>query len=219
MGKAGLYNHPDRRNDLIVPVLFESMGDQDSAVREAAAYASRFIQDARLAPVLEALLQDKKGVQEQAVLGLGSNGGQEDVLPVAKLFFATNNGVFRLSCLHALATMSLDRDVDVAGVLRENSAVFGEAKQANVKRVTGRFVKFQELRDLVKRLAAPDATVRRQASAALRERTLQRIEFNADGDETSRAQAIQQWREYLLKDYWRGPTKQKPPQPAPAGTP
>jgi hypothetical protein len=169
--------------------------------------------------VLEALLQDKKGVQEQAVLGLGSNGGQQDVLPVAKQFFATNNGVFRLSCLHALAMMSLDRDADVAGVLRENSAVFGEAKQANVKHVTERLVRFQELRDLVKRLDAPDAEVRRQASGALRERTQQRIEFNADGDEASRAQAIRQWREYLLKDYWRGPVKPKPPQPAPAGTP
>jgi len=216
--KAGLYNHPDRRNDLIVPVLFESMSDQDESVREAAAYASRFIHDARLVPVLEALLQDKKGIQEQAVLGLGSNGGPEDVLPVAKLFFTVNNGMFRMSCVHALAMMNLDRDVDVAGVLRENSAVFGEDNQVNVKSVTERFVKLQELRDLVKQLNAPDVAARRQAFEALRERAKAKIDFNPEGDEASRAQAIQRWREYLLKDYWRTP-KPKQPSSAPAGTP
>ena len=69
--KAGLYNHPDRRNDLIVPVLFESMGDQDGSVREAAAYASRFIYDARLTPVLDALLQDRKGIRGTGGVGPG----------------------------------------------------------------------------------------------------------------------------------------------------
>jgi len=220
MAKAGLYNHPDGRNDLIVPVLYESMGDQDSQVRGSAAYASRFIHDPRLVPVLEALLQDKKGVQEQAVLGLGSNGGQEDVLPIAKLFFATDNGKFRLSCIYALATMSLDRGVDVAGVLRDNKMEFSDEKQSNVQRVTERFAGFEVLRDLVKQLDAPDAATRRQAAEELRARAKAGIVFNPEADEATRAEAIQRWREYLLKDYWRAPRPKtlQPPAP-PAGTP
>ncbi len=217
-GKAGLYGHPDRRNDLIVPVIFESLGDQDASVREAAAYAARYVRDARLAPGLEALLQDKKGIQEQAVLGLGSNGGPDDVVPIAKLFFTTDNGVFRLSCVHSLAMLSLDHGIDVASILRNNSAVFGEEKQENVRNVTTRFVEFQALRDLVKQLGAANAGARRQASEALRARGRTRIDFDPEADEAVRAQAIQRWRTYLLLDYWRAP-KPKPQTPAPGTAP
>jgi HEAT repeat protein len=211
--KAKLFDHPDRRNDAIVPVLFEGLGDEAANVRGSAAYASRYVNDARLVPGLEPLLQDKEAVQEQAVLALGNNGGAAHVVPIAKLLFATDVAVFRESCVYALASICVRRDVDVAGIFSNNAAAFGQDNLLNVRIGVGRFTEFQKLRDLVKKLNAKDAAARKKALQTLRAQTGAKIDFDPEADEAARAQAIERWRGYLLQDYWRAP------RPSPSATP
>ena len=211
--KARLWDHPDRRNNVIVPVLFDALGDQDANVRGAAAYASRFLYDRRLVPILEPLLQDKPAVQEQAVTALGSNGGEAEVLPIAKLLFATDNNLFRQSCVYALASICVRRDVDVAGILSNNAAGFGLDNRANVQSGIGRFTEVQKLRDLVKQLNAKDIAARKSAFEELQMQANVRIAFDPEADETARKQSIDRWRGYLLQDFWRAPMSNTPSMP------
>ncbi len=216
--RAKLFDHPDRRNDAIVPVLFEGLGDEDANVRGSAAYASRYVNDARLVPGLEPLLQDKEAVQEQAVLALGNNGGAAHVVPLAKLLFATDSLPFRESCVYSLASICVKRDVDVAGIFSNNAASFGQDNLLNARIGAERFTKFQKVRDLVKQLNARDADARKRAIEALRAQTSARIDFDPEADEATRARAVERWRGYLLQDYWKSPKPNPSPTPLPQTT-
>jgi hypothetical protein len=188
MGRAlavtDLAEKPDARNDVVVPPLLVAFGDPDKRIRRSAAFAARFVCDARLTPALRERLMDVDIVHEQAVLALGTNGGEMEVLPIMHRFFAINDGQFRYSCLYALSTMSLRRDVDVARAVREGAGSFAEEHRANALSVADRLAAF---RDLQKLLEAGDY-------ANLRERT---------GKELPATPAA--WRDYLLKDYWLKP--------------
>lgn len=195
--KLAFYETPDARNDLIAPVIIRSLGDADPRVRRSAAYAARWMCDGRLVAPLRVLFADKDFVQEQAVLATGSNGGEMEVLPVLKLFFETNDGKFRYSCLYALSTLCLRTDVDVAGILRQNATGFGEKNAANAETLAGRFAEWRAYRNLVMKLDSPD---KQQA-----EETLAKMapDKNLTGSEA--------WRKYLVSDFWLQPPPPKPP--------
>lgn len=203
--KARMHEQPDARNDLVVPVLLEAFADAEPRVRRSAAFAARYINDARLVPGLRSLLHEKDFIQEQAVLALGTSGREMEVLPIARLFFETDSGVFRYSCLYALSMMCLLHNVDIAPILRQNAAIFGEPYRHNAESVARRFAEFRELAGLVRQLADADAAQRRAAHIALRQRADVEIPFDADADEQSRADSIQQWHEYLLRGFWIRP--------------
>jgi hypothetical protein len=137
--KLDLREHPDARNDLIVPVVLENVASPDPELQRAGAYVARYLNDARLVGPLRQLFSAREAVQEQAVLAMGSNGGEMDVLPVLKLFFETENGVFRYSCLYALSTMCLVHDLEIAPIIRQNVASFGEQNTANAESLARRF--------------------------------------------------------------------------------
>jgi hypothetical protein len=198
------------RNDLVVPVLLKALGDTEPRVRRSAAYAGRFVDDPRLVPALRALLRDDAPVQEQAVLALGTSGREAEVMPVATLFFTTENGKFRYSCLYSLATMCLFHSVDVATVLEENVTSFSQKNVANVESVRQRFVAFKAMTGLVQQLSSPDASERRDADEKLRKFTNRQVTFDPAGDDAERQRGIEEWRKYLLKDYWLVPSPSKP---------
>ena len=208
--KAEFSEHPDAKNDLVVPVLLTALGDPEPGVRRSAAFAARFVDDARLASALRELLKDQASVQEQAVLALGMSGREPEVVPIAKLFFGTDSGVFRYSCLYSLATMCLRHGVDVAAILRQNEAGFGEKNQQNVESVSGRFVEFRALTTLVRKLSSGDVSERRDADEKLRKLTGRQVAFDPAGDDTTRRRGIEEWQKYLLKDYWLAPPPPKP---------
>jgi hypothetical protein len=210
LGKDGFHEHPDARNDLIVPVLLAALGDPEPGVRRSAAFAARFVDDARLVPALRTLLKDQASVQEQAVLALGMSGREREVARIAKLFFETDSGKFRYSCLYSLATMCLRHGVDVATVLGQNAVGFGEKNQPNVESVIGRFVEFKALTTLVRRLSSGDVSERRDADEKLRKLTGWRAAFDPAGNATARRRGIEEWQNYLLKDYWLVPPPPKP---------
>jgi hypothetical protein len=187
LSKTDLPEKPDARNEVVVPALLKGLADSEPLVRRSAAFAARFVNDARLVPALRPLLDDKDIVQEQAVLALGTSGAEMEVLPVAKLFFEIDDGVFRYSCLYSLATMSLQHDVNVAEVLRSNAGSFPADKQQNLESVAGRFAEFRIISNLVKN-----------------------IPFDPAGDPATRAKAIEDWKAYLLKDFWRAPSPHPP---------
>jgi hypothetical protein len=208
--KAGFREHPDARNDLVVPVLLQALNDKEPRVQRSAAFAARFVDDARLLPALRALLVAPDFVEEQAVLALGTSGREAEVLPIAKLFFGTTSGMFRYSCLYSLATMCLQNGVDVASVLRQNAGSFAEKDLPNMESVRGRFVEFKAIAVLVKELSSSTAAQRRAADANLRKRTGKQVAFDPVGDEMARARGIEEWRSYFLKDYWLVPPPSKP---------
>jgi hypothetical protein len=210
MKNTDLREHPDARNEVVVPVLLKGLADADLRVRRSAAFAARFVDDARLVPALRPLLEDKDIVQEQAVLALGTNGREMEVLPIAKLFFEVDNGVFRYSCLYALSMMSLVHNVNVAEVLRSNAAYFPTEKQQNLESVVGRFTEFKTIQSLVQKLASDDVTQRREANGTLQKLMLKNISFDPAGDAPARAKAIEDWKSYLLKDFWRAPSPHPP---------
>lgn len=212
LSKTDLAEHPDARNEVVVPALLKGLADSDPRVRRSAAFAARFVNDARLVPALQPLLTDKDIVQEQAVLALGTSGGEMQVLPVAKLFFEIDNGTFRYSCLYSLATMNLLHDVDVAQVLRSNAGLSPADKQQNLESVAGRFAEFKVVSGLVKKLASEDAAQRREASETLQKLSLKNIPFDPAGDAQARTKAIEDWKTYLLKDFWRAPSPHPPPE-------
>jgi hypothetical protein len=208
--KAVFYEHPDAKNDLVVPVLLKALRSPEPRVRRSGAYAARFVDDARLVPTLQPLLEEKTFVQEQAVLALGTSGHEPEVMPIATLFFGTESGKFRYSCLYSLAMMSLLHDVDVASVLEHNQASFGKKNLANVVSVSERFTEFKTITLLVKQLSSSNASERRDANEKLRERTGRQMSFDPAGDEASRSHGIEEWREYFLKDYWLVPPPSEP---------
>ena len=207
--KADFREHPDARNNLVVPVLLKSLERKEPRIKCSAAFAARFVDDTRLIPALRRLLGEQDFVQEQAVLALGTSGREADVLPIAKLFFETGNGKFRYSCLYALATMCLRHGVDVAWVLSQNTASFGEKNQANVESVRNRFVEFKAIAALVKDLSSNVVVQRREADEKLRELTSKQMAYDPAGDEATRAQGIEEWQKYFLKDYWLVPPPSK----------
>lgn len=211
VSKTDLREHPDARNEVVVPTLLKGLADPEPLVRRSAAFAARFVVDARLVPALVPLLDDKDIVQEQAVLALGTSGADMEVVPIAKLFFQIDNGVFRYSCLYALSTMNLLHDVDVAQVLRSNAGSFPADKQQNLESVAGRFVEFKAVSSLVKMLASEDVAQRREASETLGKLSLKNIPFDPAGDAPVRTKAIKDWQAYLLKDFWRAPSPHPPP--------
>jgi hypothetical protein len=178
-------------------------------VQRSAAFAARFVDDARLVPPLQHLLGGTDFVQEQAVLALGTSGREMEVLPIAKLFFGTSSGKFRYSCLYSLATMCLRHDVEVASVLQQNADSFGEKNRANVESVRGRFVEFKAITALVRELSSSAATQRREVDEKLRELTGKQVAFDPTGDESARARGIEEWQNYFLKDYWLVPPPSK----------
>jgi hypothetical protein len=190
--------------------LLPALGDPERGVRRAAAFAARFVDDARLVPALRPLLKDEASVQEQAVLALGMNGREPEVVAIVKLFFETDNGKFRYSCLYSLATMCLRHGVDVAAILGQHEAEFGEKNQPNVQSVSGRFVEFKALATLVRKLSSSDVSERRDADEKLRKLTGQQVTFDPTGDATARRNGIEEWETYLLKDYWLVPPPPKP---------
>ncbi len=198
--KIALHETPDARNELLVPVLVRGISDADVRVRRSAAYAARWMCDGRLVTPLRALFADKDIAQEQAVLAVGSNGGEMEVLPVLKMFFETSDGKFRYSCLYALSTLCLRRDVDVAVVLRQNATVFGEKNVANADSLAGRFAEWRAYRNLVKQLESPDATARQQAEDAL-----------AKISPAKEVTGVEAWKKYLVSDFWLQPPPPKPP--------
>lgn len=208
--KAAFYENPDARNDLVVPVLLGALGDAEPHLRLSAAYAARFVDDSRLVPALEARLSDEAPVQEQAVLALGTSGGESDVVPIMKLFLETDNGTFRYSCLYSLAMMCLLHDVDVASVLRQHTAAFREKDQSNLESVGGRFVDFQAMAILVRQLSSNNLSERRDANVKLHELTGKTVAFDPAGDAVARKQRVEQWRRYFLEDYWLVPPPSKP---------
>jgi hypothetical protein len=208
--KAAFYEHPDVKNDLVVPMLVKALNSPELRVRRSGAYAARFVDDARLVPALQPLLGEKTFVQEQAVLALGTSGHEPEVMPVAALFFGTGSGKFRYSCLYSLATMCLLHDVDVASILEHDRASFGAKNADNVDSVIKRFAEFKTIAVLVKQLSASDVSVRRDADEKLRERTGRQMSFDPAGYAASRGRGIEEWREYLLKDYWLVPPPSKP---------
>lgn len=211
--KAEFYKSPDRKNDLVVSVLLKALSDPEPSVRRSAAFAARFVDDARLVPELHQLLNDKAFVQEQAVLALGMSGRETEVLPIAKLFFETDNGTFRYSCLYSLATMCLLHDVDVASVLERNTATFGEKNLQNVDSVSRRFMEFNAITALVKKLSSRDASKRRDADEKLRKLTGKRVAFDPSAHYAVRQRGIEEWQKYFLKDYWLVPSPSPPSKP------
>jgi len=207
--KAGFREHSDGRNDLVVPVLLRALDDRDPHVQRSAAFAARYVDDARLVPALQRLLIAPDFVQEQAALALGTSGREAEVLPIAKLFFETTSGKFRYSCLYSLATMCLQHDVDVASVLQQNVGDFADKDQQNVESVRGRFVEFKAITVLVKELSSNAASGRREADEKLRKLTGKQVAFDPAGDDTARARAVEEWRNYFLKDYWLVPLPPK----------
>ncbi len=207
--KAGFREHPDARNDLVVPILLQALDDKEPRVLRSAAFAARFVDDARLVSALRPLLVAPDFVQEQAVLALGTSGREAEVLPIAKLFFGTTSGKFRYSCLYSLATMCLQHGVDVASVLQQNAGSFAEKDLPNVESVRERFVEFKAIAVLVGELSSSSASQRREADANLRKHTGKQVAFDPAGDETARARGIEEWRNYLLKDYWLVPPPSK----------
>ncbi len=207
--KAVFRERPGARNNLVVPVLLQALDDKEPRVQRSAAFAARFVDDARLVPPLQLLLGGPDFVQEQAVLALGTSGGEMEVLPIAKLFFGTSSGKFRYSCLYSLATICLRHDVDVASVLQQNSGSFGEKNLSNVESVRGRFVEFKIITALVRELSSSAATQRRGADEKLRKLTGKQVAFDPAGDETTRTRGIEEWQNYFLKDYWRVPSPPK----------
>ena len=207
--KAGFREHPGARNDLVVPVLLQALDDKEPRVQRSAAFAARFVDDARLVPPLHLLLGAPDIVQEQAVLALGTSGRETEVLPIVKLFFGTPSGKFRYSCLYSLATMCLRHDVDVASVLQQNAGSFGEKNLPNVESVQGRFVEFKAITALVRELSSSAAAQRREADERLRKLTGKQVAFDPTGDETARARGIEEWQNYLLSDYWLVPPPSK----------
>jgi hypothetical protein len=207
--KAAFRERPGARNKLVVSVLVQALDDKEPRVQRSAAFAARFVDDARLVSPLQPLLGGPDFVQEQAVLALGTSGGETEVLPIAKLFFGTTNGKFRYSCLYSLATMCLRHDVDVASVLQQNSGSFGEKNLSNVESVRGRFVEFKIITVLVRELSSSAATQRREADEKLRKLTGKQVAFDPAGDETARARGIEEWQNYFLKDYWLVPPSSK----------
>jgi hypothetical protein len=203
--KAGFREHPDARNNPVVPVLLQALDDRDPRVQRSAAFAARFVDDARLVPALRPLLIAPDFVQEQALLALGTSGREAEVLPIAKLFFGTTSGKFRFSCLYSLAMMCLQHGVDVASVLQENAGSFAEKDLPNVESVRGRFVEFKTITVLVKELSSSTVSQRRDANENLHKLTGKQVAFDPAGDETARARGIEEWRNYLLKDYWLVP--------------
>jgi hypothetical protein len=207
--KAEFDENPGARNDLVVPVLLESLNDAEPRVRRSAGYAARFVDDSRLVPALEARLNDSAPVQEQAVLALGTSGREPEIVPIVKLFLGTDSGTFRYSCLYSLAMMCLLHDVDVASVLRQNSAAFGEKDQLNLDSVARRFIDFKAMAVLVRRLSSGDLSERRDADEKLRKLTGKTMAFDPAGDAAARQRGIEQWRTYFLKDYWLVPSPSK----------
>jgi HEAT repeats len=207
--KAGFREPPDARNNLVVPVLLQALDDKEPRVQRSAAFAARFVDDARLVPALRPLLIGPDFVQEQAVLALGTSGRETEVLPIAKLFFGTTSGMFRYSCLYSLATMCLQHGVDVASVLQQNAGNFAEKDLPNMESVRGRFVEFKAITVLVKELSSSTAFQRREANENLRKLTGKQVAFDPTGDETTRAQGIEEWRNYFLKNYWLVPPPSK----------
>ena len=203
--KAGFREHPDARNNLVVPVLLQALDDKELHVQRSASFAARFVDDARLVPSLRPLLGASDFVQEQAVLALGTSGRETEVLPIAKLFFETKSGKFRYSCLYSLATMCLRHGVDVASVLQQNAGSFAEKDLPNVETVRGRFVEFKAITVLVGELSSSGVSQRREADEKLRKLTGKQVAFDPAADETARAQGIEEWRDYFLKDYWLVP--------------
>jgi hypothetical protein len=208
--KAEFGEPPRSWNDLLVPVLLKALGDAEPRVKRSAAYVARYVDDARLAPALRALLRDEAPVQEQAVLALGMSGREAEVMPIATLFFMTKSGKFRYSCLYSLATMCLLHGVDVATVLEKNMSSFGQKNVDNVDSVRQRFVEFKAMTELVQQLSSLDESERRDADGKLRELTGRQVTFDPAGDNTARQRGIEEWRNYLLKDYWLVPSPSKP---------
>jgi hypothetical protein len=207
--KAGIRERPDARNNLVVPVLLQALDNKDPRVKRSAAFAARFVDDARLVPALQPLLGAPDFAQEQAVLALGTSGREEEVLPIAKLFFGTANGRFRYSCLYSLATMCLRHGVDVASVLQQNAGSFAERELPNVESVRGRFVEFKAITVVFGELSSSTPSQRREANEKLRTLTGKQIVFDLADDETARALRIEEWRNYLLRDYWLVPPPSK----------
>lgn len=207
--KAGFREHLDARNNPVVLVLLQALGDRDPRVQRSAAFAARYVDDARLVPALRPLLVARNFVQEQAVLALGTSGREAEVLPIAKLFFETTSGKFRYSCLYSLATMCLQHGVDVASVLQQNARNFGEKDLPNVESVRGRFVEFNTITALVAELSSNIASRRREADERLRKLTGKQVAFDSAGDEMARARGVEEWRNYFLKDYWLVPPPTK----------
>jgi len=207
---AQFYENPADRNDLVVPVLLKALNDEEPRVRRSAGYAARFVDDSRLVPALDARLSDAPPVQEQAVLALGTSGREPEIVPIMKLFLGTASGTFRYSCLYSLAMMCLLHNVDVASVLRQNVATFGEKNRSNLESVTGRFVDFRAMAILVRRLSLTDLAERRDADEKLRKLTGKTMGFDPAGDLTTRQRGIELWRKYFLKDYWLVPSPSKP---------
>jgi hypothetical protein len=207
--KARFCDHPDARNNLVVPVLLQALDDKEPRVQRSAAFAARFVDDARLVPPLQPLLGGPDFVQEQAVLALGTSGREREVVPIAKLFFETSSGKFRYSCLYSLATMCLRHGVDVASVLQQNADSFGEKNLPNVESVRGRFVEFKAITALVGELSSSAVSQRREADEKLRKLTGKQVAFDPTGDEMARARGIEEWQNYFLKDYWLVPPPSK----------
>ena len=206
---AGFREHPDARNNLVVPVLLQGLDDKDPHIQRSAAFAARFVDDARLVPALQPLLGALDFVQEQAVLALGTSGREAEVLPIAKLFYKTTNGKFRYSCLYSLTTMCLRHGVDVASVLQQNAGSFAEKDLPNVESVRGSFVEFKSITVLIRELSSSTPSQRREANDKLRKLTGKQIVFDPAGDETTRAPGIEEWQNYFLKDYWLVPPPSK----------
>ena len=207
--KARFRDHPDARNNLVVPVLLQALDDKEPRVQRSAAFAARFVDDARLVPPLQPLLGGPDFVQEQAVLALGTSGREMEVVPIAKLLFETSSGKFRYSCLYSLATVCLRHGVDVASVLQQNAGSFGEKNLPNVESVRGRFVEFKTITALVRELSSSAATPRREADEKLHKLTGKQVPFDPAGDEAARARGIEEWQNYFLKNYWLVPPHSK----------
>jgi len=210
LSKAHFEDHPDAKNDFVLPVIVKSLGDPDPYVRRSAAFAARFIDDPRLVPVLRPLLNDTPAVQEQAMIALGTSGHESEVMPIARLFFESDDSIFRYSCLYTLATLCLRRGIDVAAVLDQNMGSFGAKNLANVDSVRERFVDFQMMAALLKKLSSADVSERREANEKLRALTGKEVEFDPEGDDAERQCGIEEWRAYFLKDYWLVPPPPKP---------
>jgi hypothetical protein len=193
-----------------VSVLLEALNDEEPRVRRSGAYAARFVDDPRLVPTLTARLTDTAVVREQAVLALGTSGRESEIVPIMKLFLATDNGTFRYSCLYSLAMICLLHDIDVASVLEQNATTFGEENESNLNSVSRRFIDFRGMAVLVRRLSSSDLSERREANEKLRTLTGKTMAFDPDGDATGRQRGIEQWRKYFLKDYWLAPFPSKP---------
>ena len=206
---AGFREHPDARNNLVVPVLIQALDEKVPHVQRSAAFAARFVDDARLVPALQPLLGAPDFVQEQAVLALGTSGHETEVLPIAKLFFGTADAKFRYSCLYSLATMCLRHGVDVASVLQQNAGSFAEKDLPNVESVRRRFVEFKAITVVFGELSSRTPTQAHEANEKLRKLTGKQIAFDPAGDETARARGIEEWRNYLLKGYWLVPPPSK----------